>query len=101
MNNYKTEKEIQIIINDMKKCFQIPEKQTVWQHGQSVKQNLILILDFLLDNKPLPNEWLIPSWLAESKNKIVPLLYPRSVLEKYALFHDLGKPYCQIHDEFG
>ena len=89
------------VIEDMKKCYQIPDKQTVWEHGESVQRNLNTILDFLLENKSLPPGWIIPCWLTDSKDIIVSFLYSREILNQYSLFHDLGKPYCQIRDEAG
>jgi len=83
------------VILAMKSCDQVSRKQTVWEHGESVRDHLLMIYDYLTDGKALPCDWRIPPWLKEKKEQLAQILYPREVLARYALFHDLGKPYCQ------
>jgi hypothetical protein len=91
---------IKQVIQDMKECHQVPNKQTVWEHGESVCTNLNQILDFLIEGKNLPESWPIPCWLKE-KEKLTHYLFSREILSRYTLYHDLGKPYCKERDEAG
>jgi hypothetical protein len=89
------------VIEDMQKCYQIPGKQTVWQHGESVRDQLMSLYDYCKDDNQLDAKLPKPEWLTKNRELIGRMLYPRDVLERYALFHDLGKPYCQVQDPDG
>lgn len=82
----------------MENCWQTPT-QTVYQHGVSVKDHLLEIIEFLHGTSKLEG-WKIPSWL-NSENELLNKLLPCDVLETYTVYHDCGKPFCRIVDENG
>ncbi len=88
------------VIKDMKKTFQIPEKQTVWEHGTLVRKYLFSLIDFLEDKNPNLN-LIYPSWVIDYKYFLQKDLFSRKILSRYTLFHDCGKPYVVIKDEYG
>jgi putative nucleotidyltransferase with HDIG domain len=79
----------------MKSCNQ-NDFQTIYDHGVSVRDHLKQLLDFVLEDKPLKNEWHIPEWLTTYKEKIKEKLFDKDIIMEYALFHDVGKPRCLI-----
>ena len=101
MNSKIGARSLEDVIEDMKSCYQIPNKQTVWEHGESVRENLLKIYDFCSEGKDLPIHWPIPDWLNSHKKSIRQVLYSKELLGRYALFHDLGKPYCSEKDPDG
>lgn len=88
-------------ISDMKSCYQIPGRQTVWEHGESVARHLEMIYDYVKGGAPFSPELPRPCWLDEKKHLISKMLYDKEVLLRYALFHDIGKPYCITKDPDG
>lgn len=86
--------KIKKYIKAMKENYQIIDKQTVLEHGVSVKNNFIELLTKI--NK---NDDSIPIEL--KSNDFLKLLYPLCILKRYMIFHDIGKPYCKTIDEFG
>jgi hypothetical protein len=45
--------------------------------------------------------WRYPQWLLSHSKALLECLPPDHVLEKYALWHDCGKPFCKTVDENG
>ncbi len=88
------------VIKDMKRTYQIPGKQTVWEHGVLVREYLFSLIDFLEGKEP--NLKLIyPSWVIDYKEFLQKTLLPKKILSRYSLYHDCGKPYVVTKDEYG
>lgn len=87
------------IIHDMKHCFQSNE-QTIYQHGEAVQKRTLNLIDILKFSKA-SDDWRLPDWLMEYKDKILAQLYPEDIIEEYTFFHDCGKPYCITYDDNG
>lgn len=72
---------------------------SILQHGLQVCDKLFSLII------PAPNsdvtEIKFPNWLVENKTFILENLPSEYILRKYAIFHDVGKPYCLEHDEEG
>lgn len=87
-------------INLMKSTDQIPGKQTVWEHGISVRSHLLDLIQTLTNPSYTPKyHWQIPPIF----NQINwgQYLYDKPILARYALFHDIGKPWVVTQDEYG
>lgn len=84
----------------MKSCGQT-EKQSVLQHGFSVKNYLFDLLDHLEHSRDLKYEWRIPDWVYENQDFILESLPHRETLKLYTIFHDCGKPFCITFDADG
>ena len=84
----------------MKACPQT-ESQSVLEHGLSVKNYAMDLLDHLEKGTPLKHEWRIPEWLYENKDFILSNLVDRDTLKLYTIMHDCGKPLCIQIDEEG
>jgi hypothetical protein len=73
--------------------------QSVYQHGVSVNQHfeeLICNLDsFSFEN------WKIPNWIKEYKDKLLSNIYDKDIISKYTIYHDCGKSWCLTLDENG
>ncbi len=82
----------------MESCFQF-EKQSVAEHGRSVARHYLELIQHLDEQKPLLQEWKVPSW-AYSKQLISRLL-PFQPTITYLIYHDCGKPYCRTVDDEG
>lgn len=76
------------------------ETQTILQHGLSVRDHMKQLIQILHSNKPNDN-WKLPDWLFQYRENIINSLLPWNVIETYAIFHDLGKPYCISIDNNG
>lgn len=83
----------------MQSCPQT-EYQSVYQHGVSVRDHILKLIDFLEDGL-IPDNWKIPDWFIKYRNQIKKHLLPIHIIEQYAVFHDCGKPYCLIFDQNG
>ena len=82
----------------MLQCEQTPG-QSVYQHGQSVRQHLFDLLDALRNGYDMPATWKLPDWLHEYKADILANLWEDHRLHLYTLYHDCGKPYCRHVDK--
>ena len=83
----------------MKACEQT-KGQSVHQHGLSVYAHLLDLIDYLNNNRELP-DWRIPDWLDDYSNEIKSQLLPLNILKEYTIYHDCGKPLCRTVDEEG
>jgi hypothetical protein len=83
----------------MQQCYQT-EGQSVYQHGVSVKEHLVQLIDFLHLGK-IEGNWKLPDWMYEYRYQLKGKLLSKEIIEEYAIFHDCGKPYCLIIDENG
>lgn len=59
------------------------------------------LLSHLRDGMPLKNPWRIPDWLLENKDRILRELPSDEILQRYATYHDCGKPRCKTTDAEG
>ena len=84
----------------MKACPQT-ESQSVLEHGFSVKNYTMDLLDHLELGSPLRYEWKLPEWIYEEKDHILQNLVGRNTLKTYTIMHDCGKPLCLHLDEEG
>jgi hypothetical protein len=76
--------------------------QNMLQHGGSVKEHLLDLLQFLRDpHYSYQKQWRFPQWLMAYGKKLQEKLPPDHILEKYALWHDCGKPFCREVDAEG
>jgi hypothetical protein len=83
----------------MQNCLQT-EGQSVYQHGLTVKNYAISLIDMINSGK-YNNNWKLPDWLYLYSDDILKSLMPIEIIEEYAEYHDCGKPYCLIIDEYG
>ena len=87
-------------VANMLKCQQT-ETQTVYQHGQSVKNFLFDILNHIRNNDEMEYQWKFPEWFNLYSNQIIENIYSDDILTKYTIFHDIGKYYVKTIDEQG
>lgn len=85
----------ELLIEHMKSCYQIKDKQTVLEHGESVWSHF----QDLWTNQEL--SWKLPSWFIENKDWIKENILPLNVIKEYMIMHDCGKPFCQHYDADG
>jgi len=69
--------------------------QSVFQHGQSVREHFLDLIEDRLD------VFRIPEWFTKYKEKITSNFYSKDVVEQYLVFHDCGKPNCKTIDNEG
>lgn len=84
----------------MKSCPQT-DSQSVLQHGISVKNHMMDLLDHLEKGSPLKYGWKLPEWVYEEKDFILKHLVERRTLKLYTIMHDCGKPLCLEIDQDG
>lgn len=82
----------------MEACFQ-SERQSVAEHGRSVAQHYLDLLQHIDDRKPALYEWKLPSWVHSPF--ILNHQLPFQTVMTYLIMHDCGKPYCRTVDEEG
>ena len=83
------------MIDCMKNTWQVPDRQTVYEHCVAVRNRALDLYDHIVSGKELKYEWKIPEWLVSYKEVIrLELIHhtPRSVVDRYAYYHDCGKP---------
>lgn len=83
----------------MKHCMQT-ENQSVWEHGISVRDHLLQLIEFLKTGN-IEGNWKLPDWIFKYREHLYYKLLPLDIIKEYAIFHDLGKPYCLTIDEQG
>lgn len=89
------------IIEAMESTLQT-EGQNMIQHGESVRDHLFDLINFLRDPRYRPKyQWRYPQWLLHNAQNLLEKLPPDHILEKYAFWHDCGKPLCKIVDSEG
>lgn len=84
----------------MKETDQISGKQTVWEHGISVRDHLLDLIKVLTNPEHQSTiNWQIPdSFKSINWNTY---LYDLPSLSRYGLFHDIGKPLVRCKDDKG
>lgn len=70
--------------------------QTVYQHGVSVREHVIDLI-----NESSDIAWKIPSWLSKYRTNILSNLHKQDIIDAYTMYHDCGKPYCRTVDADG
>ncbi len=72
----------------MKNSYQT-DSETIYDHGKAVWNyfNKIITNDI--------GDMKIPDWYEEYKDRILKNLPNKSIIEKYCIFHDCGKPLCE------
>lgn len=89
------------VVDAMKACEQ-RSGQNVWQHGESVKDYVMDLISFLRDpHYTSKYTWRFPRWLLSYSKALLEKLPSDHILEKYALWHDCGKPFCRVMDAEG
>jgi hypothetical protein len=83
----------------MQQCPQT-ETQTVYQHGVSVQQYTLELIDILKSGKSA-DRWRLPNWIFDYRQQILDHLLPTDIIAEYTLFHDCGKPFCIQYDDNG
>lgn len=80
----------------MKTTYQIPGKETIFEHGESVKLHLLDLINLIqTGNSSL-------SWQGtENLAKLAPYLFDGETLSRYALYHDIGKSVVSHKDDCG
>lgn len=89
------------IVDAMLECEQ-RSGQNILQHGESVRDHLMDLVSFLRDpHYTAKFQWRYPQWLLSHSKSLVDKLPGDHILEKYALWHDCGKPFCKTEDADG
>jgi hypothetical protein len=88
------------VVDAMMNCEQT-KGMSVLDHGVMVKDYLFDLVGFLRDGKEYSKQWRFPEWLFNHSKDIVNSLLDDYTLEKYAIFHDCGKPACKVTDQEG
>jgi hypothetical protein len=96
---------LQQSIQAMKTTYQMENVQTIWEHGLSVARHykkLISDLERIASGYPEKHNLFIPDAIKE--NAVFFLINKKISgiqMQKYLVFHDIGKPNCQETDSFG
>lgn len=90
-------KDDSFVKEKMERCQQSPG-QSVLDHGKAVQYKLLKLIEILQSNLPITDNWRIPEWFFAYKDEILQNLYPMEILLDYTLYHDVGKPFCQVLD---
>lgn len=83
----------------MQQCQQT-ETQSVYSHGQSVKEHIFQIINYL-ESGEITEFWRLPDWISQYREPILKSLLSKEIIEEYAIYHDCGKPYCLTVDVDG
>jgi hypothetical protein len=84
----------------MKECGQT-DKQSVYEHGISVRDYTFDLLNHLRNDSELKFEWKLPDWVYDHKDFLLNNLYSDETIKLYTEMHDCGKPFCITFDEEG
>ncbi len=66
--------------------------QSVYQHGLSVQQHFLELIDNPIDRK-------LPDWFLQNKEELLNNLHPQEIINLYLLHHDCGKPLCKTIED--
>jgi hypothetical protein len=89
----------------MKTTYQIPNEQTIWEHGLSVALHYKKLIQDLKNISqginPIHNLF-IPEFLKENASFFLKnVTLDSKLIQKYLVFHDIGKPLCIEQDSYG
>lgn len=76
------------------------EGQSVLDHGLSVYQYTKELIEGLKGGNTLEG-WKVPEAVLKNRELLLSNVYQGYVLEKYCIFHDCGKPFCQTTGDDG
>ncbi len=82
----------------MKNCNQTPT-QTIWEHGESIADYYLDIINHIKYKTDCKYIWKLPDWIFNEK--LILGQYPLELMLEYQIYHDCGKPYCRIVDDCG
>jgi hypothetical protein len=82
------------LIKDMKSCWQVEDKQSIWDHGISVYEYSIDLIN-ILNGKQSKFNQKVPQWILDHSDFIIKNIVSENELKMYTIFHDCGKPYCK------
>lgn len=89
------------VVDAMLSCEQTSGQNMV-QHGESVRDYLFDLIQFLRDPTATPRfQWRFPQWALSHARHLTENLMDPYTLEKYALWHDCGKPFVREVDADG
>lgn len=99
------QKRLKEIVYNMRSTDQIPGIQSVWDHGLSVAYHyrlLIADLNKIARDEDVDDSIFIPDALRQNSKFILSKINLQArVMQKYLVYHDMGKPICCSKDEFG
>lgn len=78
----------------MQNCFQFQDL-SVLGHGIAVMRKARLLYKEKCDG------FVLPDWFRENLGGIIKQAHDWKTIKRYAVWHDIGKPYCRIVDENG
>ena len=81
------------LIKDMKACEQT-KGLSVYDHGVLVNNYYHDLINHLGTGSPLKYEWKIPDWMYEKRNELFEMVFHDTIMGRYQINHDCGKPYC-------
>lgn len=79
----------------MKNCYQFRDLN-VLEHGYSVRNKYRILLEQIQNSDSS-----LPDYIIKNKDFILENQYLPEILEAYQIYHDCGKPYCEVIDEHG
>ena len=98
-------KELKDIVRKMKYVEQQVGVQTIWEHGLSVAfkyKEIISELNLIADGNVGSNVLSIPKSIKDNARLILDNIKLKpEIIQKYLVFHDMGKILCRTTDEFG
>ncbi|AVH85020.1 hypothetical protein RsoM2USA_91 [Ralstonia phage RsoM2USA] len=81
-------------------CYQF-KTMNILEHGKSVHDYYLDLIEHLRHGSPLKYEWRLPKWLTDYKDIILKGVYDLDIMSQYHIYHDCGKPLCVTIDEHG
>lgn len=97
--HHDNEDRMRGLIHTMRDCEQT-SGMNMLEHGEMVRDAYRELMGNIRWLKKLP-DWRLPDWLEPNRSLILGHLLPDFIAEKYAIFHDCGKPFCRTEDEDG
>lgn len=81
----------------MKECYQFKD-MNVLQHGYSVLDYWLDLMNGVVGGKPVNKEWRLPDWISEISLFDI-ICY--DIVEDHLIYHGCGKPFCRTVDDEG
>lgn len=82
----------------MENCYQF-ERQSVAEHGRSVANYYLDLIQHIQDRRELRHEWKLPQWVFSPT--LLHRQLPFQPVITYLVMHDCGKPFCRTVDTDG
>lgn len=80
------------MIESMKNTWQIPDKQTVYEHCEVVQKRAVELYNHIVHHHVLTSWWCLPDWVHENAPVIRKEIVSLQEISRYTLYHDCGKP---------